>query len=79
MDLAASIKPLSSWRSAFSTRRAMNGTAAMTKGTIMAVEPRAVPMKNRVTGMTKIASNRNGIDRVMLTYVPKSILMKRFW
>ena len=50
-----------------STRRATNGNAAMTSGTIDATVPTAVPTIRRVSGNTTIMSIRNGIERSMFT------------
>ena len=50
-------------RRLLSTRRATNGAAAITSGTIDAVVPTTVPMMKRVSGNTKIIRIRNGIER----------------
>ena len=53
-----------------STRRATNGNAATTSGTIVAVVPTAVPISRRESGNTMIMRIRNGMERrrLMMTF-----------
>ena len=49
-----------------STRRAINGKAAITSGTTVAGVPTTVPTIRRVSGKTIIISMRNGTERKRL-------------
>jgi len=73
MARAASIRPLSTSRMAFSTRRAMKGTAAMVSGTMAAVVPIEVPAISRVNGMIATTRMMNGTERVALTTSPSTL------
>ena len=74
MARAASIRPDSTSRIAFSTRRAMKGTVAIVSGTIAAVVPIDVPATIRVKGMIATTRMMNGTDRVALTTSPSTLL-----
>ena len=63
---AASTTPSSSSRRLVSTRRATNGNAATTSGTMVALVPTVVPTRARVSGKTQIIRIRNGTLRRML-------------
>ena len=63
---AASTTPSSSSRRLVSTRRATNGKAATTNGTMVALVPTVVPTMARVSGNTQIIRIRNGTLRRML-------------
>ena len=67
----ASISPLSTSRSEDSTIRAINGAAAITSGTMVALEPMVVPVMKRVIGITAISRIKNGMERVILTIMSK--------
>ncbi len=67
MLCAASIMLGSTSRRLLSARRAINGNAAMTSGTIEATVPTVVPTIARVSGRTIIINIRNGIERSRLT------------
>ena len=63
---AASTTPSSSSRRLVSTKRATNGNAATTSGTMVALVPTVVPTMARVSGKTQIIRIRNGTLRRML-------------
>ena len=63
---AASTTPSSSSRRLVSTRRATNGKAATTSGTMVALVPTVVPTMTRVSGNTQIIRIRKGTLRRML-------------
>ena len=63
---AASTTPSSSSRRLVSTRRATNGKAATTSGTMVALVPTVVPTMTRVSGNTQIIKIRKGTLRRML-------------
>jgi hypothetical protein len=52
-----------------STNRAINGAAAITSGTIVAVDPMVVPVISRVNGITAINKIKKGIERVIFTTI----------
>ena len=58
-------------RRLLSTRRATNGAAAITSGTIVATVPTTVPTMSLVRGNTRIISIRNGIERskLIITFI----------
>ena len=60
---AASMMLGSTSRRLLSTRRATNGNAATTSGTMVAVVPTAVPMMSRDRGNTMIIRIRKGTER----------------
>ena len=67
IDCAASMTPGSTSSKEDSIIRATYGAAAMTSGTIVAVEPYALPAIARVTGITRIIRIKNGMERKILT------------
>ncbi len=67
---AASIRPRSTSRSAVSTRRAMNGAAAIVSGTTAAAVPIDEPTTSRVNGITATSKMMNGVERTALTITP---------
>ena len=66
---AASTTPSSSSRRLVSTRRATNGKAATTSGTMVAFVPTVVPTMIRVSGKTQIIKIRKGTLRRMLMMI----------
>ena len=70
MESAASMRPCGTSRSEVSTCRPMNGTEAMTSGTIAAVVPIAEPTMRRVSGMIATIRMMNGMERIALTTAP---------
>ena len=82
MHWAASITPLSTSLREDSTNLATNGAEAITKGTMVAVEPMEVPTINRVTGITATSKIKKGTDLSKLTTIPKTVfipLTREFW
>ena len=71
MDSAASTRPKSTSRMDVSTRRLRKGMATMVKGTQAAVVPMDVPAMRRVSGMMATMRMMNGMERMMLTIVPR--------
>ena len=76
MARAASIRPASTSRMAFSTSRAMKGMAARVSGTIAASVPIDVPTKARVKGMIATTRMMNGTERVAFTASPSTLLIQ---
>ena len=77
MLCAASMMLGSSSRRLLSTRRATNGKAAMTSGTMVALVPTVVPMMRRESGKTMIIRIRNGIERSRLIRTFSTLISQR--
>ena len=56
----------------------MNGTAAITSGTMAAVVPIAVPTSRRVNGIMATMRMMNGMERMALTTAPTLLLSAAF-
>lgn len=63
----ASMMPLSTSRSAVSTRRAKNGVAPTTSGGMAPATPSEVPVISTVSGIITISRMMNGNERRMFT------------
>ena len=75
---AASITPGSTSFMEDSTIRAINGIAATTSGTIVAVDPVLFPIKNLVNGINRISKIRNGTLRTILAVTSSTLYNHRF-
>ena len=74
IDCAASMRPLSTSRRLVSTRRAINGAAAIVNGTIAAAVPMDVPAIRRVKGMIATSKMMKGVERTAFTSHPNGRL-----